>query len=261
MDSAVIERATAGADAPKAPGACPHSEGGEPGHGALRDAWQEILQGGSLSAEDAAYIAPSVFEAFGRVLSVGKEPGQAAFIARSLNAVARVASRLSEAQLGDAAGAPSDVAVLVKALRAPEAIADLEEDPLAGARLRGAQVRLELLTAEGGTLGVEQVAELLGLSRQAVDKRRRAGTLLAVEVGKRGYRYPAWQFSGGEALPGLPGVLRALDVSPWTQLSWFLSADLRLGGERPLDLLRRRDPEQVKRVVRAAAAYGHQGAA
>jgi hypothetical protein len=204
-------------------------------------------------------VAPSLYEAFGRLLPLGREPVQAAFLARALNALAHLAPRLNSRELGDAAGAPSDVAVLVKALRAPEALADVEaEDPLVSARLRGVEVREQLLRAEGGTLGVAEVADLLGITRQAVDKRRLAGTLLAVTVGKRGYRYPAWQFSGKDVLRGLPQVLTALHVQPWTQLSWLLSGDPQLEGKRPFDLLRQ---GEVERVVRAASTYGVQGAA
>jgi hypothetical protein len=204
-------------------------------------------------------VAPSVRDAMVRLLQVSREPARAAFLARALNALARVAPRLTELQLGDAAGASSDVAVLVKALRAPEALSGLEEeDPLAGARLRGAQARQELLRAEGGTLGVGEVADILGLTRQAVDKRRRARTLLAVGVGKRGFRYPAWQFSDGDVVRGIPETLRVFDIQPWTQVSWFLTGDSRLGGARPLDALRR---GEIERVVRAASAYGQQGAA
>ena len=50
----------------------------------------------------------------------------------------------------------------------------------------------------------------------------------------------------------------ALDATPWTQASWFLTGDSRLGDVRPIDVLRRGEAE---RVERAAAAYGDQGAA
>ena len=133
-------------------------------------------------------------------------------------------------------------------------------DPLALARFRGIIALRELLHAEGGTLPVGGVAELLGISRQAVDKRRKARQLLAVEVPRRGLRYPAWQFADtGTALPGLPEVLRALHGhDPLAQARFFLAGNDRLDGERPLDRLR---AGEVDPVVDAAHAFGEHGAA
>ena len=49
-----------------------------------------------------------------------------------------------------------------------------------------------------------------------------------------------------------------LHADAWTQASWFLTGDSRLGDMRPLDVLRR---DQTESLVRAAGAYGDQGAA
>lgn len=101
---------------------------------------------------------------------------------------------------------------------------------------------------------------MLGVTQQAVDKRRRAGKLLAVPVG-RGYRYPAWQFDErgrGGVLPGLEEVLESFGVEePWMRASFFLRRNGRLDDRRPLDVLREGEMEAVKR---AARAYGEHGA-
>src|SRR5690606_41693050 len=60
-----------------------------------------------------------------------------------------------------------------------------------GARLRGLRMRARLLAAEGGTLSSTEVADLLGITRQAVNKRRKAGRLIGLATGRRGYAYPA----------------------------------------------------------------------
>ncbi len=184
---------------------------------------------------------------------------RAAFLARALNALARLTPELGERALGDAAGAPSDYAVLLRALEAPDALAVLRrDDPLAPARIRGLKARAQLLEAEGGTLTAEQVAALLNITRQAVDKRRRAGRLLALSTGRRGCAYPAWQFGPEGVLPGFEEVLAALTVrGPWTQAAFFLGGNLYLDGETPLAELRRRN---VAAASRAASAYGEHGA-
>ena len=133
-------------------------------------------------------------------------------------------------------------------------------DPLAMARFRGVIAMRELLGAEGGALSAADVAQLLGISRQAVDKRRKLGQLLALEVPKRGLLYPGWQFTdAGAPLPGFLDVLNALGAhDPWAQARFFLSGNDRLGGKRPLDVLR---AAGVDRVLAAAGMFGEHGAA
>lgn len=131
--------------------------------------------------------------------------------------------------------------------------------PLARARLRGILAMRQILHAEGGTFTVNQVKDLLGISRQAVDKRRKADQLLAVELPRRGLLYPVWQFAESGTLPGLIetlGVLRPHDS--WARLRFFVTRNDRLAGRRPLDLLRKGD---IERVLRAAEMFGEHGAA
>jgi hypothetical protein len=138
----------------------------------------------------------------------------------------------------------------------------LPHDPLAKARFRGVVAMRQLLGAEGGTLSSQEVADLLRITRQGVDKRRRAGELLAVEAPRRGYRYFAWQFTdAGEGLTGLAEVLKALEEhDPWAQARFFLSGNARLGGKTPLHLLRA-GAGNLPRVLSAAGAFGQHGAA
>lgn len=132
-------------------------------------------------------------------------------------------------------------------------------DPLAAARLKGVRVKLDLLYSDGQPFTSEQVASLLHLTRQAVDKRRSKGQLLGVSLGRRGYLYPGWQFDEGKVLPGLSRVLSALkDYEPWTQLMFLKTGDIRLGGATPLERLLASD---IDTVVWAAECYGKHGAA
>ena len=118
-----------------------------------------------------------------------------------------------------------DPAQVVRALQQPDAIETLRaDDPLGPARLRGLRAREELLTVEGGTLSVDEVAAHLHITRQAVNKRRQQGTLVALDAGRHGYRYPAWQFVREGTLRGLELVLAALkkhDV--WMQQIFMVS--------------------------------------
>jgi len=205
---------------------------------------------------DAARDAPpTMVEAAARVLRAGSRPAQTAFLARAMNALARLAPAIDERNASDAAGATSDFSVLLAALRQPESIMALQaEDPLAPARLRGLEAKERLLQAEGGTVAVGEVANLLGISRQAVDKRRRAGRLIGLAVGRRGYRYPAWQFCGGEMLPGLDQVLAELAVNeicdPWTWVIFMLNPHTRLDNQTPLAALRDGQVEPVRSIAR-----------
>lgn len=215
----------------------------------------------ALLDQAARDAPPSVVEATARLLRTGRSPVKAVFLARALNALARLASTVDERALGDASGASSDYAVLVRALESPAVVGELgRDDPLAATRLRGLESKERLLAAEGGVLPAEHVARLLGMTRQGVDKRRKTGRLIGLSRGRRGYAYPLWQFHpAGGTLPGLEEVLAALaGYDPWIQASFMLSGDARLQGETPLAELRR---GRLAAVLRSARAYGEQGAA
>lgn len=65
----------------------------------------------------------------------------------------------------------------------------------------------------------EKVAGIFMMSRQAVEKRRKAGRLIGVSLGQRGFGYPAWQFTERGTLPHLETVLEALKRhDDWTKL-------------------------------------------
>ncbi len=92
-----------------------------------------------------------------------------------------------------------------------------------------------------------EAGRLTGRSRQAVERQRRDGRLLALRVGRR-WRYPAWQFDvdgPGGIVPGLPEVVAHLQASPAGAAHWLTHPQPGLGGEAPIRLLQKRAPEPV----------------
>jgi len=126
------------------------------------------------------------------------------------------------------------------------------------AMARGAAIKRELLTSGGGGLTSSQVADALGITRQAVDKRRTRHALLAVPNGSGEYVYPACQFTADGVMPGLEDVLRAFQIkNPWTQLSVLLASAPSLGGKTVLEVLKAGD---IDRVVDIVSSFGEQAA-
>ncbi|MBX9770853.1 MAG: hypothetical protein K2X29_05760 [Candidatus Obscuribacterales bacterium] len=179
-------------------------------------------------------------------------------VLRALTSILQHTNQL-ESKLESAASASSDYEVLLNLLELPEVQAALgKTDPLAPAAVRGLRAVDELIQAEGGCASGEKAAEILGMSRQAVDKARKESRLLALPRGQNRYIYPVWQFDRGKILPGLKDVYRQLpSMGPWAVASFMLSANTKLKDASPLDKLRSGD---VESVIAAARAYGEHGA-
>ena len=171
----------------------------------------------------------------------------------------QIIAAVSRDRLYQALSTKTPVDALIHIVSSESAVAHaatVVDDPLRAARARAAQRMADLLAAEGGPLGVEDVSAVLRITRAAVDKRRRAGTLIGVDDGGRAVLYPSWQFRDTGSLPGLDDVLRALDIrDPWMRIEFFLSPDPDIGG-RPLDVLR--DGRKAE-VIAAAKRYGRHG--
>jgi hypothetical protein len=182
------------------------------------------------------------------------------FFSRAFNALSSITNELSSQSVEELTASPTDFELLVNALSAASIAAESSDgDPLIRAKLRGIEHRKRIIEKLGGSLSVEQVSELIGISRQAVDKRRSQNQLIGLTQGKRGYAYPAFQFEDGKTLDGLKEVLNALSGhDPWMQSIFFANGNDRLNHRTPLDALRQGETEAV---VRAAEAYGEQGAA
>ncbi len=129
----------------------------------------------------------------------------------------------------------------------------------ARALLRGVERSQALLEETGGAFSLEQVQAILGISRQAVDKKVKEGGLLTVPGPSNRRHYPAIQFSqAGVLLPGLKAVLARLPLSnPFAILNFLVEPLDLLDGQRPVDRLRAGDTETV---ARAAGLFAEQGA-
>lgn len=143
------------------------------------------------------------------------------------------------------------LAYVASELAGSSAVAEL--DPTAALLAEGAKVKQELLERAGGAVGVSDVARILGITRQAVDKRRRAHRLIAVSHG-HDHAYPAAQFVDGGLVPGLDKALAAMPVAdPWMRLEWLVTEDDELDGASPLDALK---AGRIGDVVANAAGHG-----
>lgn len=145
---------------------------------------------------------------------------------------------------------------------------ELPEDRLAG---REEQERLGrraalLATSEiawdqhlGPLYSWSDVAAVLGTvsSRQGVNDLARRKRLLALPASGGRVLYPAFQFRGARTLPGLHELLielAASETSPWSQASWFQTAQDELDEDTPVGYLTARGfDERVLRSARRAA--------
>ena len=135
-----------------------------------------------------------------------------------------------------------------------------EPDARAQAILDGVRIAQEDLRRSGGAYDLQQMMTLMhGISRQAIDKRVQERSLIAVPGPSNRRSYPTLQFnSDGTVVEGLKQVRDALPTrNPWTILNFLAEPDDRLGGRKPIDLLKE---GRVELVVEAAQRMGQQGA-
>ncbi|NKK96839.1 DNA-binding protein [Rhizobium leguminosarum bv. viciae] len=193
-------------------------------------------------------------------VTVQEEPNsiRTAFLRRATSALERISANVPAKDLADALSAPTDAGSLAQLLSRSDmvgsAINDL--DPLVPALARNVEHRQNLVERAGGTMSAEDAGRILGISRQAVDKRRRAGTLLAVREGSD-WRYPLCQLDQGEVIGGISDVVRGFAAAgPWIALDFLLAADTALGGRTALQALRDGDREAVRRLIRIETSDG-----
>lgn len=155
---------------------------------------------------------------------------------------------------------PERMALSRGLLSAIETVRDATGDPLADVDepMDAAEIARDLSLAEKeaqaareeilrDSISSAEAARLTGRSRQAIERLRREGRLLALRSGRQ-WRYPRWQFdpdAPGGVLPGLAEVIDHLGLSPSAAASWLLEPSTRLGGEAPVEQLRRHRPEPV----------------
>ena len=174
----------------------------------------------------------------------------------------RAARKLSAA-VGKGVEVGAEITIADLETELPVAVIDkaaFEPDARSRAIVEGMRIAERDLKEAGGAYDLAQVRTLMrGVSRQAVDKRVQDGRLLAVPGPSNRRVYPTLQFNrDGSIVPGLKEVQDALPTrSPWTILNFLSRSDARLGGRRPIDLLKE---GRTQLVVEAAQRYGEQGA-
>ena len=155
----------------------------------------------------------------------------------------------------------SEYAILAKAIDSfiPQSKARISEEKAREIVLaRGALARKRLEQAEGGAVSAEEVADLLGLSRQGVDYLRKAKRVVAWRLTSGKWHYPLWQFHEGRVRPGISECLKALPSDDaWSQMIFFLSPRESLSGRRPLDLIL---SGEVTNALAAARRHQRHGA-
>jgi nucleoid DNA-binding protein len=133
-----------------------------------------------------------------------------------------------------------------------------DPSPRALALLRGKKISEDDLKDSGGSYTLQDVETLLGISRQAIDKKVQDDALLAVPGPHGRRRYPTVQFTKDGTVPGLRNVLKSLpSTNGWFRLNFLVTPDSHLAGRRPIDVLKEGD---VEPVLTAAKAVGVQGA-
>jgi hypothetical protein len=105
-------------------------------------------------------------------------------------------------------------------------------------------------------ISVREAAELIGRSRQSIERLRRENRRVALRSGKQ-WRYPRWQFepdAPGGVIPGLEEVLRILEFSPVAISFWLFEPYEQLGGTPAIDLLRR---NRIEPVIQLALEHSY----
>ncbi len=114
----------------------------------------------------------------------------------------------------------------------------------------------------GETLDTAEVRQLLDLTRQALEARRRNGSLLGLASDRSGTRFPAWQFDPvhKRVRPEVASVVakfrdEAEDITEATIVSWASTNQPDLDGETPASwLLAGKDPDRLLVAATRAAA-------
>lgn len=123
----------------------------------------------------------------------------------------------------------------------------------ASERLNDAQT--DVLTRAGGGLSLTAAADRLGISRQALHKRAKTGSALALMQGNELVLPLAQWISTGKSLTwidGLPKVIKLFDTAGgWSALQFLIEQDPNLGTTPRLALIDGR----INDVVAAAEAY------
>ncbi len=135
--------------------------------------------------------------------------------------------------------------VVIKLLES-EALNKIELSPFQESKLKGIQVKKDLLNHHGGVVDTADVMSVLNCTKQTVHHKRRNGTLLGFKNGNS-FLYPVFQFEEAGIIPGLAKVIKALheqDSDFWESVLFILNGNDYLTGSSdipisPLDMIKK----------------------
>lgn len=161
---------------------------------------------------------------------------------RLRRAVDGLVDRMPPVAMLEAVAAPTDFETLIIMVQEGAVLPPpVAEPPLAGAMALAVVHKQGLLARIGPMLPVSEVQNLLGISRQAVDKRRERGSLLGVRLGHSWF-YPELQFDMANDARVYPALSKVLKIhegdSPWVVFDALLANDPVFGGRTMLDVVR-----------------------
>lgn len=139
----------------------------------------------------------------------------------------------------------------------PRDFARLAEQISAIPKSQNAPDGAAIAEAVGPFYSSRDVAEWLGVTRQALSYRVAHGQLLAIDFGGRQRVYPVWQFDeAGNVIPGVVRVLTALaPLEPFNRAAWLVGR-LPDTERRVIDILREGTDHEIEDVVEAAESVG-----
>jgi hypothetical protein len=106
-------------------------------------------------------------------------------------------------------------------------------------------------------LTAPQVAKLLNTSRQTPHDRLKKNTLIAVQDNGV-WKFPVWQFDASGAdgvIPGLPEVLKVLNVPALSKISWLTKPNRAFDGDSPVDALKNNRKDKVVCEARTVGIF------
>jgi excisionase family DNA binding protein len=216
-----------------------------------------------LKVTKKAYRATARESASGRESSMAFPSGARGDVAKLavqvvLESVGRMPERAAEQILAEIRSASAPASRVMEWLQNGGRSRSDREQAIEQAFRRGDERRAAILR-DPSLLTGEAAAERLGVSRETINKRAQQGKLLALQFGKRGKRYPQWQFEDGVAGTPLESVLVVLrSADAWQRFRFFTQLQPALGGRTPVEALRQ---GMADRVIRAAEGWvaGDQG--
>lgn len=131
---------------------------------------------------------------------------------------------------------------------AEEAATDDFESAMADAFERG-KTRSASILAGPEMLTSDQMAALLGVSRETVNRLRMRHELIGLQGAKRGFKYPDWQIVDGLPLKALPQLHALMQDSPWAVYRFLLEEHDALDGKSALACLGEGRTEDVLLVA------------